>query len=118
MAVIALSTGVMDSNGPVNVSRTNLSASDTLAYTQGSKQMLFLYNTTASPVVVTLTGSAPTTLNPSGYGGTISTAGGKSITVPASSSTLVDLDDIWAFLTGNGTVTVSGGTGLTAHLYV
>lgn len=120
MAVITYTTGVQDSasNGPVNVTRTTMTASDTLTYTQGGGQVLGLYNTTASPVVITLVGSAPTTLNPSGYGGTLSTAAGKSVTVPASGLTLLELDDIWAFLTGSGTVTITNGTGLVAFFYI
>jgi hypothetical protein len=116
MAVIAQTNGVKDSGAPTTVARTVLSASDTLTYTQGAGQILALYNTTASLVTVTLTGSAVQTITPPGYGGTISTAGGKAIGVPASSTVFVDLDDIFAYL--QGTVTVTGGTGVTAHLYV
>lgn len=115
MAAIATTTNALETNGPVNIARTVLSASDTLAYVQGAKQQLFLFNTTAAAVTVTLTGSAATTISPTGYGGTISVAGGKAVTVPATGSTLVDLDDISAYL--QGTVTVAGGTGVTAHLY-
>lgn len=118
MAVITQMTGVKDANGSVNITRTTLTASDTLTFQQGGDQILFMYNTTASPITVTLTGTAPVSLSPDGYGGTISTAGGKAITVPASGSTHLELDDIWAFLAGTGVVTVTGGTGLTAHLYV
>lgn len=119
MAVIAATSGVLGSgsNGAVNLTRTTLTASDTFTYVQGAGQVLSLYNTTASLVTVTLVGSAPTPLTPSGFGGTVSTAGGKAIAVPASGWTSVELDDIWAFLTGNGTVTATGGTGLVAALY-
>ena len=118
MAVITQTNGVVASGAPVNVTRTALTTSDTLTFVRGSNQRLFLYNTTASAVTVTLTGTAPVSLTPAGYGGTISTAGGKAITVPASGTTFFELDDIWAFIEGNGTVTVTNGTGLTAHLYV
>lgn len=119
MAVIAATSGVLGSgsNGPTNLTRTTMTASDTFTYVQGSGQTLALYNTTASLVTVTLVGTSPTSLSPSGYGGTVSTAGGKAISVPASGWTLVELDDIWAFLTGNGTITATGGTGLVAALY-
>ena len=120
MAVIVQTNGVTDSasNGPVNATRTTLTASDTLTYAQGGAQVLMLYNTTASPVAVTLVGTAPTTLYPAGYGGSISTASGKVVTVPASGLTFLELDDISAFLTGTGAVTVTGGTGLVAALYI
>lgn len=119
MAVITEMTGVNNrgSSAPVNLTRTTLTASDTLTYTRGANQNLHFYNTTASAVTVTLVGTAPTALTPSGYGGTLSTSAGKAITVPASGWTMVELDDIWAFLTGSGTVTLTNGTGLVAVLY-
>lgn len=102
--------------GAVTLSRLALGASDTLTYTPGAKQMLVLYNTTATAVTATVTGSGATTIAPVGYGGTISVAGGKAITVGANATVLVDLDDISAYLVGN--ITITGGTGLTAHLFV
>lgn len=119
MAAIAQTSGAFGKgvNGPVNLTRTTMTASDTLTFVQGSGQMLAMYNTTAAAVNVTLVGTAPTSLSPDGYGGTLSTAGGKVVTVPANGWTMVELDDIWAFLTGSGTVTVTNGTGLTAVLF-
>lgn len=119
MAAITANTGVKDkgSSAPVNLTRTTLTASDTLSFVQGAGQVLHLYNTTASIVNVTLVGTAPTTLTPDGYGGTVSTAAGKVVAVPASGWTVVELDDIWAFLTGSGVVTLTNGTGLVAALY-
>lgn len=119
MAVIVQTTSVkgLGSNGPSNLTRTTLTAADTLTHVRGSNQSVHLYNTTASPVVVTFAGTAPTTLNPDGYGGTISTAGGKAITVPANGWTVIELDDMWAYLTGTGVVNVTGGTGVTAVLF-
>lgn len=100
---------------PVTLTRTVLSASDTLTYNQGTRQQLVLFNTTASPVTVTITGSTATTITPPGYGGTVSVASGKAVLVPATSTVLVDLDDIYAYLQGN--ITLTGGVGVTAHLY-
>lgn len=115
MAAIA-QTSATSVEEPVNITRTVLSASDTLTYNQSTGQTLFLFNTTASPVTVTLTGSGATTMRPKGYGGTVSLTGGKAVIVPASGSTMVDLDDISAYLVGN--ITVTGGVGVTAHLFV
>jgi hypothetical protein len=115
MAAITQSA-VAGVNGPVNVTRTTLGASDTLTYSSGTRQMLDLVNTTGSPVVVTITGSTATTISPDGYGGTISVASGKAITVPANGQTIVNLDTISAYLSGS--VTVTGGTGVIAALYV
>lgn len=108
---VASTTGV-----PTTVARQTLSASDTLTYTQGAKQTLVLYNPTAGQLTATLVGSGSSTISPPGYGGTVSVAAGKAVPVPASSTVVVNLDDISAFLQGN--VTVTGGTGLVAHLYV
>lgn len=115
MAVIA-ANNVTSRGVPVTVPRTVLSASDTFSYTQGAKQMLVLYNTTAGLVTVTLIGSDVQTKTVDGYGTTLSTAGGKAINVPANATVIVDLDDISAYL--QGTVLVNGGTGVTAHLYI
>ena len=106
------------SDRAVNLTRLALGASDTLTYVSGGNQYVGLYNTTASPVVVTFAGTAPVTLAPTGYGGDVSTSGGKAITVPASGFTLLNLDDIAAFLAGTGSVAVTGGTGVTAVLFV
>ena len=111
MAVIVPTT--IDSTKPYNATRTTLTASDTMVYV-GNGQEMHLYNTTTSPVVVTFTGSAATTISPVGYGGTISVAAGKAITVPLSGHTVVPLDSIAAFLAG--TITVTGGVGVTAML--
>lgn len=118
MAVLTQTSSATTTNGPVNIARTTMSSSDTLAYQAGGKQFVLFYNLSASPIALSIVGSAPTPLDVPGYGGTIATSGGKSVTVPASGSTLVDLDDISAFLGGNGTVTITGGsTQLIAHLF-
>jgi hypothetical protein len=101
-------------NGPVTLTRTTMTASDTLTYSPGARQMLFLYNTTASAVNITITGSTATSVNVPGYG-SVSVAAGKVVSVPASQSVLVDLDDISAYL--SGTITLTNGTGVTAHLF-
>lgn len=120
MATIVQTNGVkgVASNGAVNLTRTALTSSDTLTYSGGANQTLMLYNTTASPVVLTLAGDAPVAIPVPGYGGSVSTAGGKAITVPASGQTHLDLDDISAFLAGSGAVAATGGTGLVATLYI
>ena len=109
-------TAATDGGLAATLARTVLSSSDTLTYVAGSKQVIVLYNTTASLVTATIVGSTATTISPAGYGGTISVAAGKAISVPASSTVLVELDDISAYLVGS--ITITGGVGLTAHLYV
>lgn len=114
MAVIAQTTFNKSSNGAITVTRTVLGASDSLVYTPGG--VLFLFNTTASPVDVTIDGSGSTTIAPTGYGGTIDISAGKVITVGATATVAVQLDSIASFLAG--TVAVTGGTGVTAHYAV
>lgn len=117
MAVIAQTNGAISADAAVALTRTTLTASDTLTFVRGAGQVLVLTNPTASVITVTLTGTAPFTLRPDGFGGAVSTAGGKAVAVAANGSTLVVLDDIWAFLDGTGAVTVTGGTGAFAVLY-
>jgi hypothetical protein len=114
MAVIA-ATQFRGVKGPVTITRTVLSAADTLVYNGGGSQVLELFNTTAAAVTVTIDGSAGTTVAaPDGIGGTIDVSAGKAIVVPASSTVYVNLDTIAAYC--QGTVNVTGGVGVTAQL--
>lgn len=115
MAVITQTNNVKSAVTATAVTRTALSASDTLTFVRGSGQVLFLWNTTGSPVNVTITGSTATTISPPGFGGTVDVSAGKVVTVGANASVYLDLDDIYEFL--KGTITVTGGTGVTAHLF-
>lgn len=117
MAAITQTVSAKSSTAALNLTRTTLTASDTLVFAPGAGQVLQLFNTTASPVTVTLTGDTPTGVNPPGYGGTVPTTGGKAVTVPASGWTYLHLDAISAFIAGVNPVAVTGGTGLTAVLY-
>ena len=104
-----------DSNvaGPFTATKTILTAADTLAYTAGASQELVMYNITASPVVVTIDGSAGTTIVVPNTGGTtLSVASGLAVTVPANGFQVVMLDKVSAYL--NGTVAVTGGVGVIA----
>lgn len=109
-------TNATDGNAAATLTRTVLSASDTFTYIPGAKQVLVLYNTTASLVTATLIGAGATSISPPGYGGAISVAAGKAIPVAANSTVMVELDDVSAFL--QGACTITGGTGITAHLYI
>lgn len=108
-----VATTLTGTNGAVTATRNVLSASDVLTVTSG---IMELYNTTASPVTVTIDGSTATTISPTGYGGTIDISAGKAIVVPASSTVVVNLTTISAYLVG--TIAVTGGVGVTAHIYV
>lgn len=113
MAVISITP---NSLGATILARTTLTASDSLAYTPGANQQMYLANNTASAIgPVTLVGaSAPATYVIPGTGGsTIAPSAGKSLgSIPANSTIEVSLDDLSLYL--QGAVTVSGGTGLIA----
>ena len=113
MAVI---TSVLGSTqAAITLGMVTLTAADTLTYKPLGNQKLFLYNPTASPVVVTIDGNGGTTLPVSGIGGTIDVSAGKAITVPANDGVYVVLRVIDAYLQGT-TVAVAGGTGLKAKI--
>ena len=103
-------------NGAFTVTRTALTASDTLSYLPRSGQILELFNTTASPVTVTIDGSASSaSYAVVGAGTTVDLTAGLAVVVPANGTVSILLDTISAYL--SGTVAVTGGTGVTAHLY-
>lgn len=107
-------TSIVNRGGPFVPTVNTLTASDVLVYKPSVKQVLILTNTTGSSVTVTIDGASGTVISPSGYGGTISVAAGKTIAVGANGSQVVKLSDISAFL--QGVVAVTGGVGVTAVL--
>lgn len=119
MAVIT-QNDLNNQSAAVALTRTALSASDTFTYVQGSGQVLILWNTTGSPVNITLTNATPNanTAVPEnlGFGGSIATGSGKQVTVGANGTLAVSCDDYAAYLKGSGAATLTGGTGVTAHL--
>jgi hypothetical protein len=102
----------------ITASRNTLTASDSFTYVPNTNQVLELHNNTAGPLTAVIKGSAPSATYPvPGAGGTtIDLSAGLSITVAASASVLVALDAHAAYLAGNGTITVTGATGMTAIL--
>lgn len=115
MATIAQTT-VTGVNGPVTATRTTMTATDTLTYVPGSGQRLTLANNTGSLVTATFAGSVTNSINVPGYGGVVSVAAGKAVGVAANSTVVIALDTIAGFL--QGTVSITGGTGLIATLTV
>lgn len=89
-----------------------LSASDTFTYTPGTNSILVFYNTTASPVTVTIDGASGTTVPVPNTGTTLDISAGVAITVPANAFKAVRLDTIPAYL--NGVIAMTGGVGVTA----
>ena len=116
MATITQTNGASQVLGPSNVTRTSLTASDTLTYYPGSGQVLWLRNPTGSPIVVSLSGTAPSSIDVPGVG-TITASGGKSVSCAGNAATYIALDNIGAYLDGSGTVTITNGTGMVASLW-
>jgi hypothetical protein len=89
------------------------SASDTLAYVAGSRQLVELDNATAGSLTVVIKGSAPPAAYPVvGAGDTKDLTAGLSVVVAAGVKKFVYLDNIQAYLTGTGVVTLSGAATL------
>lgn len=113
MATIASNS--LKAPAPVALTKTTLGASDTLIYSAGELQTLFLENTTAAPVTVTIDGTgAPVAFAPGGIGKTIDLSAGLPIIVPANSAVAVELRNIQRYL--QGAVAVTGGVGVAAWI--
>lgn len=116
MATIVQSN-VSSATAAATLTRTTMTASDTFTFVQGAGQRLILWNTTASPVIITIDGTGGSVVavpRSLGLAGAIDVTAGKAVTVPASSTVIINCDDYAAYF--QGTVTITGGTGLTAHL--
>lgn len=113
MAVIAITQNTV---GATLLTRTTLSASDTLAYVKGQGMAMVLANNTAGSLTATLVGStAAESYTVPGTGGALlspAPSAGKPIAVPANSTVEVSLDDLDLYL--QGAITVTGGAGLIA----
>jgi hypothetical protein len=116
MAVVAVTS--KNAVGAVNPAAITIGTSgDTLVYTPDQNQELWLYNTTASGVVVTIDGSSGTTVTVPGTAGTtISVASGLAITVPANGFTTLALDKATAFLQGTVAITAATGAAVKAAI--
>jgi hypothetical protein len=105
--------------GPQATTRNSLNLSDVVPYVQGAGQHMEYFNTTGSPVTVTLTGGSSVSFTPPGYGFPIITSGGKVFTIPANGTVILNLDSMSQWLQGVVTQTCSVGAGaLIAHMYV
>ncbi|MGZ8888053.1 MAG: hypothetical protein ACXW1D_00690 [Halobacteriota archaeon] len=108
MAVVSVTS--KQSAAPISVASIPLGTSgDTLVYTPGQGDELMLYNSSASPVVVTIDGNGGTTIPvPGAAGATFSVATGLTVTVAANSFAYISLDKASAYL--SGTVAISAAT--------
>ena len=96
---------------------TTLSASDTFTYAQGSRMLLILLNTTAGALTPKLQSSVPDTVDAVGGGPVAYSAGRTLASIPATTGRqVVPLDSIPGYLLAGGTITITGGSGITAYL--
>lgn len=99
--------------GKFLVSPTTLTGADVLVVSPAARQTLYLQNTTAGSVTVTVDGAAGTTVVLPGMGATTDVSGGYAIPVAAGTIQAVALVNIRNFT--QGAVNVTGGVaGVTA----
>jgi hypothetical protein len=112
MAVIAATN--MQAAGVRTVTETTLGASDTFVYNASRNPVLYLNNETGGALTVTIDGSGGTTVPVAGIGN-VSVADGYSTgSIAAGGVRAIVLSTISKYL--QGTVTVTGGTGIVASL--
>ena len=104
-------------SGFKTITETTMTASDTLVYTPGAGQILHLRNTTAGALTVTITGSTSVAQTYT-EGGTVNYAAGLSSGSIAATTgdVMLKLDVHAGYL--QGTVTLTGGTGIKASILV
>ena len=93
---------------------STLSASDTITFTPSRKQLLVLRNPTGGSLSLTIDGDGGTSVAVDGLG-SVPVSSGITIAVPAGESRAVVLSTIRHYL--QGTVTLSGASGLVAQLF-
>ena len=113
-----LSVTSKNSAAPIAPSKIAIAASgDILNYVPNTAQELYLYNTSASAVNVTLDGSTGTTIPvPGTAGSTFSVAAGLVVNVAANSFAVVQLDQCQAYLQGVVAITAATGAVVMASL--
>jgi hypothetical protein len=100
--------------GPIALLQTTLTASDTIAYTEGVGMVLTLRNATAGALSPVITGSAATPVNVPRYG-QAPVAGGLAVgSIADGAAVAIPLDTRSAWLQGN--ITITGGPGIVATL--
>jgi hypothetical protein len=113
MAAIPQTSGAV--NGFFKPSMITLSASDTLTYSGGTRQVLVIHNITAGALTPLVDGAGASAAVPiPGTGKTYDASAGTSIALAAGECAVVSLDTIPEFV--KGAVTVTGGTGCKAWI--
>ena len=113
MAVLA-PINVASATGAITSTPTVLTSADTLIYKPGLNQLLSLANQSGASITLTIDGDAAPTVPVDGIGA-VSVASGLAVTVPNNEARTVRLATIRHYL--QGTVNLTGGTGLRAQLF-
>lgn len=115
MAEIAKTS--MTGSGSRAIAVTTLGASDTITFTAGKKQTLYLNNVTAGALTPSITGddSSLTAVSVKGIGSIDLSAGYIFASIGAGDTVAIPLDSISEYL--KGTLTVTGGDGIEASFF-
>jgi len=98
----------------VTVTRTTLGSSDTLTYDPSKGAILVLDNITGGALTPNIDGSGGTTVATPNLGPVSVSSGLTLASIAAGACVAIRLDTIAAYL--QGTVTVTGGSGIKAHI--
>ncbi len=104
----------MTGSGSRAVTRTTMTASDTLTYNPTKNPVLILDNVTAGALTVTIDGSGGTVVPVGGIGDVSVAAGYATPSIAAGVVHAIPLNSISAYL--QGTIAITGGTGIKASL--
>ena len=104
----------MQGLGARAVTRTTMTASDTLTYNPGREAVLLLDNVTAGALTVVIDGNGGTTVPVAGIGNVDVSTGFSTGSIAAGVCLAIPLDAISAYL--QGTIALTGGTGIKASL--
>ncbi|MGL4296697.1 MAG: hypothetical protein ACRCTG_13350 [Aestuariivirga sp.] len=111
----ALTSTSVRAGGVVSTTENTLTASDTFTWDQNTAgAILILRNGTGGALSPVITGSTASTAIPVAGFGTVSAASLAVGSIPAGQSRVIPLDTRREFL--QGTITITGGTGITATL--
>ena len=117
MAVLT-TTALASVAGVATATVNTASASDTLTYVKGTNQLIEMDNTTGGSLTLNIKGTAPSaTYSVPNTSTTVDLSAGLSVTVPAATKKIINLDKISAYLTGTGVVTLSGAATLKITVY-
>ena len=113
MADITGNAANLAAGGWQTVTPITLTASDTLTFRNSPQQRLVLVNTTGSSNTVTLDGDGAAIIPVDGFG-PVDPTNGLALTIANNAVRALSLNTRGEYL--KGTITITGGTGVTAYL--